>query len=95
MSARPRRRIVLLAYHFPPMGGAGAQRALKLVRQLFESGWDPVVITRTGERHERYNPIDDGLGGRAPGRHRDPPGGRRAGARSGWRDRAGRVAGRS
>jgi glycosyltransferase involved in cell wall biosynthesis len=93
MTARPRRRIMLLAYHFPPVGGAGAQRALKLVRQLAESGWDPVVITRTGERHERYNPIDDGLAGELPDGieiHRlagEPDG------RSGWRNRAGRLAG--
>ena len=93
MSARPRRRIVLLAYHFPPMGGAGAQRALKLVRQLSESGWDPVVITRTGERHERYNPIDGALADELPDGieiHRvagEPE------ARSGWRARAGRVVG--
>ena len=60
--------------------GGGAQRALKLVRQLFESGWDPVVITRAGERHERYNPSDGALAERLPERHRD---------RTGWPGEAG------
>lgn len=61
-----RRRILLFAYHFPPMGGAGAQRALKLVRRLAELGHEPVVVTREGSRDERYNPRDEGLADELP-----------------------------
>ena len=38
-------RVLLLAYHFPPVGGAGVQRSVKFTRYLPESGWEPVVVT--------------------------------------------------
>jgi glycosyltransferase involved in cell wall biosynthesis len=40
-----RRRVLALAYFFPPLGGAGVQRALKFMKYLPEHGWDPVVVT--------------------------------------------------
>ena len=40
-----RRRILMLAYFFPPLGGAGVQRSLKFARYLPAEGWDPTVVT--------------------------------------------------
>lgn len=40
-----RRRVLLVAYYFPPSGGPGVQRVLKFVRYLPEFGWDPAVLT--------------------------------------------------
>ena len=40
-----RRRVLVLAYFFPPLGGAGVQRTLKFVRYLEPLGWDATVIT--------------------------------------------------
>ena len=54
-------RVLLLAYHFPPVGGAGAQRAVKLVRHLADAGYEPVVVTCPGDLDGRYNPTDAGL----------------------------------
>ena len=93
MSSPPRPRVLLLAYHFPPMGGAGAQRAVKLARHLVDVGWDPVIVTRAGEWDERYNPVDERLGDEVPAGvavHRvagEPP------TSVGWRSRAERLAG--
>ena len=39
------RRVLVLAYHFPPVGGAGVQRSARFVRYLPEHGWEPVVVT--------------------------------------------------
>lgn len=39
------RRLLLLAYFFPPIGGGGCQRTLKLVRYLVPHGWDSTVVT--------------------------------------------------
>lgn len=39
------RRVLLVAYYFPPLGGSGVQRTLKFVRYLPEFGWQPVVLT--------------------------------------------------
>jgi glycosyltransferase involved in cell wall biosynthesis len=39
------RRFMLISYVFPPAGGAGVQRALKLVKYIMPHGWQPVVVT--------------------------------------------------
>jgi glycosyltransferase involved in cell wall biosynthesis len=39
------RRVLMLAYVFPPLGGGGVQRALKFAKYLPESGWQPTIIT--------------------------------------------------
>jgi len=40
-----RRRVLVLAYFFPPIAGAGVQRTLKFVRYLEPQGWDATVIS--------------------------------------------------
>lgn len=42
-----KRRVLFIAYNFPPAGGAGVQRSLKFAKYLPEFGWQPVVITTT------------------------------------------------
>ena len=39
------KRVLVLAYFFPPLGGGGCQRTLKLVRYLEPQGWRSTVIT--------------------------------------------------
>ena len=39
------RRVLMIAHHFPPAGGSGANRALAFARYLPEYGWEPIVIT--------------------------------------------------
>jgi glycosyltransferase involved in cell wall biosynthesis len=41
----PARRLLWLAYFFPPLGGGGCQRTLKLVRYLDPLGWRSTVVT--------------------------------------------------
>src|SRR5689334_3014792 len=38
-------RVLVVSYAFPPVGGAGVQRALKLVKYLPEHGVVPSVLT--------------------------------------------------
>lgn len=40
-----RRRVLIVAYFFPPLGGAGVQRSLKLAKYLPELGWEPTILT--------------------------------------------------
>ncbi|OGC92949.1 MAG: hypothetical protein A2142_01855, partial [candidate division Zixibacteria bacterium RBG_16_48_11] len=40
-----KKKVLIIAYYFPPLGGAGVQRALKFVKYLPEFGWEPVVLT--------------------------------------------------
>jgi glycosyltransferase involved in cell wall biosynthesis len=37
--------VLVIAYYFPPSGGAGVQRTLKHVQYLREFGWNPIVLT--------------------------------------------------
>jgi len=39
------KRVLFLAYFFPPLGGGGCQRTLKLVRYLKPQGWLSTVVT--------------------------------------------------
>jgi len=41
----PGRRVLVIAYFFPPLGGAGVQRTLKFVKYLPEFGWTPTVVS--------------------------------------------------
>jgi glycosyltransferase involved in cell wall biosynthesis len=40
-----RQRVLMVAYLFPPVGGAGVQRAAKFVKYLHHFGWYPSVVT--------------------------------------------------
>jgi glycosyltransferase involved in cell wall biosynthesis len=40
-----RRRILVVAYYFPPLGGGGVNRTLKVVKRLCDAGWKPIVLT--------------------------------------------------
>ena len=39
------RKVLLLAYHFPPLGGAGSLRLLSFAKYLPDFGWEPIVVT--------------------------------------------------
>lgn len=39
------RKVLIIAYYFPPSGGPGVQRVLKFVQYLRDFGWEPVVLT--------------------------------------------------
>jgi glycosyltransferase involved in cell wall biosynthesis len=56
------KRVALLAYYFPPLGGAGVQRAVTLARRLPALGWEPVVVTGPAAGGDRWSPHDAGLG---------------------------------
>ncbi|GAB5465434.1 MAG: glycosyltransferase [Candidatus Kapaibacteriales bacterium] len=39
------KKVLVIAYYFPPSGGPGVQRVLKHIRFLTEFGWQPTVLT--------------------------------------------------
>ncbi len=45
-SKSPMRRVLLIAYHFPPLlGSSGIQRTLRFAQYLPQFGWEPFVLT--------------------------------------------------
>jgi glycosyltransferase involved in cell wall biosynthesis len=85
-------KVLFLAYHFPPVGGAGVQRVAKFVRYLPELGYEPVVVTGPGGATDLWTPMDETLGGEIPAAARvlrlPGPEPERS---SGWRARAERL----
>jgi glycosyltransferase involved in cell wall biosynthesis len=59
-------RLLFHSYHFPPIGGSGAQRPLKMVRYLHEFGYEPVVVTGGGATADRWAPEDATLVSEVP-----------------------------
>lgn len=57
---------LLVAYYFPPLGGAGVQRALKFVRYLPEFGVTPVVVAGPTKAASRWSPEDEDLAAELP-----------------------------
>ena len=50
--AKPR-RLLMVAYHFPPLrGSSGIQRTLRFVQHLPEFGWQPLVLTASPRAYE-------------------------------------------
>ena len=52
------RRVALVAYFYPPLGGVAVARTLGFVRHLPEAGWQPVVIA---PEHSTYPLRDERL----------------------------------
>ncbi len=56
-------RVMVVAYNFPPVAGAGIERTLKFVTYLPEFGWEPVVIAAS---HPAARLVDPGSLSRIP-----------------------------
>ncbi len=57
------KRLLLITYYFPPCGGAGVQRWLRLLPYLHENGWDATVLTT--EKGD-YPVLDESLSSKVP-----------------------------
>ena len=57
------KRLLLITYYFPPCGGAGVQRWVRILKYLPAKGWDITVLTtKDGD----YPIIDNSLGNNLP-----------------------------
>jgi len=52
------KKVLILAYYFPPLGMGGTQRTAKFVKYLPQFGWQPVVVT---VKDVVYHAIDPSL----------------------------------
>lgn len=52
----PMKRVLLITYYWPPSGGAGVQRVLKLVKYFRDFGWEPVVYTAAAAAYPITDP---------------------------------------
>lgn len=49
------RKVLVIAYYFPPLGLSGVQRVLKFVKYLPEFGWKPIVLTAAPKKYYAYD----------------------------------------
>lgn len=50
------KKVLMIAYAFPPMGGSAVQRTLKFAKYLPQFGWEPVILTVNKPAKEEYDP---------------------------------------
>jgi glycosyltransferase involved in cell wall biosynthesis len=62
MTEQQKKRVLVIAYYYPPLGGAGTLKILRTTRYLPKYGWTPLVLTvKNPEKYCRAdNPIPDG-----------------------------------
>ena len=63
------KRLLVVAYFFPPLGGGGVPRVLKFVKYLPEMGWDVTVLTAPAPSRS-YSVRDESLLAEVPSRVR-------------------------
>jgi glycosyltransferase involved in cell wall biosynthesis len=66
---RTRKKVLMIAYFFPPVGGiaaAGSQRTLKFAKYLPQYDWEPVILTVRETSYEAYLALDPTLLERVP-----------------------------
>lgn len=50
-----RKKVLVVSYFFPPIGGGGVARTVKFVKYLREFGYDPIVLAPGNPRHTAYD----------------------------------------
>lgn len=50
------KRVLVIAYYWPPSGGSGVQRWVKFVKYLPSEGWEPVVFAPEGADYPSLDP---------------------------------------
>ncbi|MBF0417882.1 MAG: glycosyltransferase [Magnetococcales bacterium] len=50
------KRVLMIAFHYPPALASGTHRALSFSRDLPEFGWEPIILTTHPRTHERIDP---------------------------------------
>lgn len=46
-----RKKVLIIAYFFPPLGGGGVQRTVKFVKYLRDFGYEPTIVTVKKGKH--------------------------------------------
>jgi glycosyltransferase involved in cell wall biosynthesis len=60
------KRVLVLAYYFPPLGGAGVQRTVKFVKHLRQLGYEATVVTGPESASVSWAPPDPTLADELP-----------------------------
>lgn len=56
-----KRKVLVIAYYFPPAGGSPIQRTLKFVKYMQQYGYEPIVLTTDSDSYLGSCPVDRSL----------------------------------
>lgn len=63
----PKKKVLFIAHHFPPLGGPGVYRATRFAKHLVEMGYDLHVLTVSlGDIEEGAYPADHSMAAQLP-----------------------------
>ena len=51
-----KKKVIVVTYYWPPAGGIGVLRCLKLAKYLARQGWEPVIFTSSEEAYQFLDP---------------------------------------
>lgn len=49
--APPRKKVLIITYYWPPSGGVGVLRCLKMAKYFRQFGWEPIIFTAKGAHY--------------------------------------------
>jgi hypothetical protein len=49
------KRVLIISYYFPPCGGIGVLRCLKIAKYLRDFGWEPIIYTAKDAHYPSYD----------------------------------------
>lgn len=58
-----RKSVLIITYYWPPVGGSGVQRWLKMSRYLRDKGWEPIIYT---PENPSFGTVDHSLSNEVP-----------------------------
>ena len=47
-----KKKVIMVTYYWPPAGGIGVLRCLKLAKYLTRLGWEPVIFTSSSDAYQ-------------------------------------------
>lgn len=53
------KKVLIISYYWPPSGGIGVLRCLKIAKYLREFGWEPIVFTAKDAHYPTLDPSND------------------------------------
>ncbi|MCB9297348.1 MAG: glycosyltransferase [Lewinellaceae bacterium] len=54
-----RKKVLIISYYWPPSGGIGVLRCLKIAKYLRQYGWEPVIFTAEGAHYPSIDHSND------------------------------------
>lgn len=59
MKNKPTKKVLIITYYWPPSGGIGVLRCLKIAKYLRRHGWEPIIYTAKDAHYPSIDPSNE------------------------------------